>query len=190
MGDGMGTQPRRCGGGADGGFGDFGGAGVGFAALAERGESSMSITATQARARYGPAERESGMVLWNLPEDLHGTVPTLPRRIYLNRDLRLPLMCALERIAHEKLGNAILTWDGCFNIRLKRQLTGMSLYSWGLAVDLNAAWNRLGRKPTMNPRLVEAFEASGFEWGGRWLNPDGMHFQLERFPPAAPKVLS
>ena len=30
------------------------------------------------------------------------------------------------------------------------------------------------------PRLVSAFERWGFTWGGRWLVPDGMHFEIIR----------
>jgi D-alanyl-D-alanine carboxypeptidase len=28
------------------------------------------------------------------------------------------------------------------------------------------------------------FERWGFTWGGRWLVPDGMHFEFLRFPQA------
>jgi hypothetical protein len=58
----------------------------------------------------------------------------------------------------------------------------MSLHSWGLAIDINAATNRFGGKPTMSAELVKCFTDAGFDWGGVWSNPDGMHFQLARFP--------
>lgn len=56
----------------------------------------------------------------------------------------------------------------------------LSMHAWGLAVDFNTHDNWLGETPTMHPRVVEVFESWGFEWGGRWSRPDGMHFQLDR----------
>jgi hypothetical protein len=38
----------------------------------------------------------------------------------------------------------------------------------------------------MDPRVVEIFERWGFEWGGRWLVPDPMHFEFVRFVPRDP----
>ena len=34
----------------------------------------------------------------------------------------------------------------------------------------------------VDPRVVEVMERWGFEWGGRWLVPDPMHFEFLRFP--------
>lgn len=140
----------------------------------------MSITAGQALRRYGPPELERGMVLWDVPPTLE--VGALPRRVYCNRDLQGPLSVAFGLLVARGLGHLVLTWDGCFQIRRARGGISSSLHSWGLAVDLNAAWNRMGRKPTMDPRVVACFDAAGFEWGGRWRLPDGMHFQLAKFP--------
>jgi hypothetical protein len=30
----------------------------------------------------------------------------------------------------------------------------------------------------MSPELVACFKDAGFDWGGEWSKPDGMHFQL------------
>ncbi|MDX1658179.1 MAG: M15 family metallopeptidase [Nitriliruptorales bacterium] len=56
----------------------------------------------------------------------------------------------------------------------------LSMHAWGLAIDFNTHDNWLGHTPTMDPRIVEIFERWGFEWGGRWARPDGMHFELDR----------
>jgi hypothetical protein len=59
----------------------------------------------------------------------------------------------------------------------------LSMHAWGLAIDFNARDNPLGATPTMDPRVVEVFERWGFDWGGRWSRPDGMHFELARIVP-------
>lgn len=141
----------------------------------------MSITAAQALKRYGPPEMERAMVLWDVPTALE--VGAIPRRLYCNRDLKGPLSAAFGLLVARNLAHLVLTWDGCFQVRRKRGGISTSLHSWGLAVDLNAAWNRMGRPPTLDQRVVACFEDAGFEWGGRWRRPDGMHFQLAEFPP-------
>jgi hypothetical protein len=89
-----------------------------------------------------------------------------------------PLRGALELVHERKLGQEIKTWDGCFNIRLKKGGKSLSLHAWGLAIDLNAAWNQFGAPPTLSRGLVNCFTESGFDWGGEWAKPDGMHCQL------------
>jgi hypothetical protein len=89
-----------------------------------------------------------------------------------------PLMQAFSNIIDRGLIDELKTWDGCFNVRKKRGLKSMSLHSWGIAIDINATWNGLGKEPTMSNRLVKCFTDCGFEWGGTWTRKDGMHFQL------------
>jgi len=55
----------------------------------------------------------------------------------------------------------------------------MSLHSWAVAVDINAAWNQFGKVPTMSKELVKCFTDAEFDWGGTWTKADGMHFQLK-----------
>ncbi|MBW3663048.1 MAG: M15 family metallopeptidase [Actinobacteria bacterium] len=55
----------------------------------------------------------------------------------------------------------------------------LSMHAWGLAVDINSHDNWLGQTPMMDPRIVEIFQKWGFEWGGHWSRPDGMHFELK-----------
>lgn len=141
------------------------------------------ITARDCLARYGDPVLERAMILWDVPE--HMEIGVIPKRIYCNQDLAVPLSLALDNLRSAGLASAIKTWDGCFNIRKSKghrlnRLT-WSLHAWGLAVDIDAAWNRYGHPPTMDSRIVKCFERAGFEWGGRWKTPDGMHFQLREF---------
>jgi hypothetical protein len=71
---------------------------------------------------------------------------------------------------------------GCFMPRhiLWNPSRGLSMHAWGLAIDFNSIDNAFGKRPVMDPRIVRIFERWGFEWGGHWSTPDGMHFQLAR----------
>lgn len=138
------------------------------------------LTSNQCLAKYGPPEKESAMTLWVVPEYID--LPALPKRIYCNRDLVRPLNQALLNVVNRGLADQLKTWDGCFNIRKKRGAVSSSLHSWGVAIDINAAWNGFGKTPTMSPELVKCFTDAGFDWGGVWSKPDGMHFQLKELP--------
>jgi hypothetical protein len=63
----------------------------------------------------------------------------------------------------------------------------LSSHSWGIAIDLNVAWNGYGRRPALIDqhgtvrRIVPIFNAGGFAWGGHFTTEsDGMHFELAR----------
>lgn len=137
------------------------------------------ITSKQCIDRYGAPEKESFMVLWNVPTELE--VGVIPKRIYCNRDMVTPLDNALQNLITTGFVKELKTWDGCFNIRRKKGGVSSSLHSWGVAIDVNAAWNGFGKKPTLSTGFVKCFTDAGFDWGGLWNKPDGMHFQLARF---------
>jgi hypothetical protein len=73
---------------------------------------------------------------------------------------------------------------GCYNARfIARDPAGrLSHHSWGIAVDFNALENPSGANPRLDREVVDILERHGFTWGGRWLVPDGMHFEWVRFP--------
>ncbi len=68
-------------------------------------------------------------------------------------------------------------FGGCYNFRPKRTGAKLSLHAWGAAVDLNVATNQQGTDGDMPSAVIQAFEAHGFQWGGRWSTPDPHHFQ-------------
>lgn len=137
------------------------------------------ITHTQCFEKFGDPVKEKGMTLWDVPAELE--LGVIPKKIYCNKMMVVPLTNAFKNIIDRDLIKELKTWDGCFNIRSKKGGITHSLHSWGMAIDINAAWNGFGVKPTMSAELVKCFTDAGFEWGGTWKKPDGMHFQLKSF---------
>ncbi|MEA2451657.1 MAG: hypothetical protein QOG04_367 [Actinomycetota bacterium] len=106
--------------------------------------------------------------------------------ITCHRGLFPQLIQALHQVEDAGLSFTVDPHDfgGCFSARFIDSNPGgrLSHHSWGIAVDFNAAQNRPGTKPDIDHRLVRIMEDNGFTWGGRWLVPDGMHFEWVRFP--------
>lgn len=116
------------------------------------------------------------MTLWDVPIELE--IGVIPKKIYCNKLLVKPLEKAFKNLIEKGFVSELKTWDGCFNVRLKRGLSSYSLHSWAVAIDVNAAWNGLNVKPVLTEGFVKCFTDAGFEWGGNWTRKDGMHFQL------------
>ena len=136
------------------------------------------VTSKQCYAKWGDPVTNEGkfMVLWDVPTILE--IGVIPKKIYCNRIMIEPLTKVFNNIISRGLINHLKTWDGCFNIRNKRGATSASLHSWGIAIDINAAWNGFGKTPTISMELVKCFTDAGFDWGGIWSKPDGMHLEL------------
>jgi len=139
------------------------------------------VTSNQCLKKWGDptivANELKYMTVWDIP--VHLEVGVIPKKLYCNKLMVTPLTNAFTNIIDRKLTNELKTWDGCFNVRRKRGLKSLSLHSWGIAIDINAAWNGLGKEPTMSKELVKCFTDAGFDWGGTWARKDGMHFQLK-----------
>ena len=92
------------------------------------------------------------------------------------------LRAALAAVAAAGLADAIDPGDygGCYVPRFidRDPSRGLSLHTWGIAVDLNVSGNHLGTVGTIDRRVVAIFERHGFAWGGHWSRPDPMHFEL------------
>lgn len=136
------------------------------------------VTSQQCLKKYGDPTLEKNMIVWDVPSELE--VGVIPKKLYCNKDLVGPLTQAIKNLISTGKINELKTWDGCFNIRKKRGLTSMSLHSWGIAIDVNAAWNGLNKEPQLSKEFVKCFTDAGFDWGGTWKRKDGMHFQLSK----------
>lgn len=118
-----------------------------------------------------------------------------PSRIYCHKRMVEPLTNAHKNLIRTGAIQELKSWDGCYNPRpirgyenvFKRYLNDgnleeaakyLSKHSWAIAIDVNAAWNRLGMKPTLTPKFVKCFTDAGFSWGGHFKRLDGMHFEL------------
>lgn len=138
------------------------------------------ITAAQCLREFGPPESEAYMVLWDVPPVIE--IGAIPTKIYCHKLMLGPLSQAFTNLITRHYVDQLKTWDGCFNIRQSKAGRSPSLHSWGLAVDVNAAWNGFGKPPTLSRGFVDCFTDAGFDWGGDWMKPDGMHFQLSTIP--------
>lgn len=128
----------------------------------------------------GSIEIDPGWLQRNIV-DRH--VPLLGR-VRCHKDFIPQLSTALATVIDEGRARFVKTdqYAGCFSPRfIGREAGGrLSAHAWGAAVDVNAAENPLGEEPTMHTDVVRAFQAAGFNWGGEWLIPDGMHFEWAR----------
>jgi hypothetical protein len=96
------------------------------------------------------------------------------------------LVAALEAIEDEGEDVVGSGYAGCYVPRFISHdpTRSLSYHSWGVAIDVNAENNAFGAEPHQDMALVDAMEAQGFQWGGRWDVPDGMHFEWLTFPEA------
>jgi hypothetical protein len=71
-------------------------------------------------------------------------------------------------------------YGGCYVPRFigRDPSKGLSLHTWGIAVDLNVPGNLRGVPGEINRDVVAIFKKWGFAWGGDWSWTDPMHFEL------------
>lgn len=85
--------------------------------------------------------------------------------------------------ADPTLGRFVARLGGTYNRRNIAGTDRPSAHSYGIAIDLNVAlssywrWEKGGWRNRMPQAIVDAFEAEGFIWGGRWFHFDTMHFE-------------
>ncbi|MGH3658938.1 MAG: M15 family metallopeptidase, partial [Micromonosporaceae bacterium] len=118
---------------------------------------------------------------WVATNLVTGTVPILGL-VTCHRVMLPRLHGALQEVVDRRLARTIDPGDfgGCYSPRfIERDPTrGLSLHTWGIAVDLNVSGNQVGTGGSLDRRVVEIFDRWGFAWGGRWRTPDPMHFEL------------
>ena len=105
--------------------------------------------------------------------------------VHCNGALFPQLRGALREVVKAGLAHLIKPneYGGCFGPRFANRdpAQGISHHAWGIAIDLDVVENLYGHTPTMDPRIVAIFKRWGFNWGGDFLIPDGMHFEFARF---------
>lgn len=99
-------------------------------------------------------------------------------RVRCHRLIAPALQWVFERIKSEGLDDMISDYGGCYNFRMKRTSSSLSLHSWGIAIDLNVLDNPVGSEGDMPEELIEIFGEAGFFWGGNFKKiRDPQHFQ-------------
>jgi hypothetical protein len=113
-------------------------------------------------------------------------VPIFTQPVTCNRAFFPALVGALKDVQAAGLASEIHTYSGCYAARTvaRSSIAPPSNHAYGAAIDINAPENPYGGTPTMDPRIVRIFEKWGFIWGGRFLIPDGMHFEYGSAPSA------
>lgn len=150
----------------------------------------MRMTLEEAVERYGQivdglwGDEQKHCTLLQIPDDIaenwiNSGSGSKTKHVYCNKDMADPLLRALLRIQSMGLLDELNTFDGCKMIRDVRGDPGKpSTHSYALAIDLNAAKNRLGQPPTLSLPFVQCFKDEGFSWGGEFSRVDGMHFSF------------
>lgn len=103
--------------------------------------------------------------------------------IRCNERVAVDLVAIFRDIEHAGLLDRIVSYDGCYVYRNVRGGSTLSMHARGAAIDLNAAWNEMGRKPARVgekgcvAELVSIFRQYGWLWGGNFTRCDAMHFE-------------
>jgi D-alanyl-D-alanine carboxypeptidase len=101
-----------------------------------------------------------------------------------NKGMLPQLRAALTEVAQRGLAGTIHRdmYGGCYYPRYigYDPAKGLSLHTWGIAVDINVAQNQRGTVGLMDRRVVAIFKKWGFAWGGDWGYTDPMHFEMAK----------
>ena len=147
------------------------------------------ITVKELFGEFAAAPRPDGTLAveaaWEREHIVSERVPVLGE--FRCHRLVMPLVrSAMDELVDRGLGRLVNGADfgGCYYPRYiaSDEGSGISHHSWGIAIDINVSEGLPGRQPTIDRRIVDAFERQGFVWGGRFLIPDGTHFEFQRFP--------
>ena len=101
-----------------------------------------------------------------------------------NKGMLPQLRAALTEVVQDGLADQVHPGEyaGCYYPRFiaNDPGKGLSLHSWGIAVDLNVPGNQRGTVGEMDRQVVAIFEKWGFAWGGDWSYTDPMHFEMAK----------
>jgi hypothetical protein len=133
------------------------------------------FAARPARLDPGFLDVEPGWVTQNIVET---RVPLLGS-ITCHRKFVPLVRSAMRELKARGLEELIQSYAGCYAARHTLGVPSASLshHAWGTAIDINAEENPFGAEPTQDMRLVRVMERWGMIWGGRFIVPDGHHFE-------------
>jgi len=101
-----------------------------------------------------------------------------------NKGMLPQLRAALSEVVQRGLADKIhpSQYGGCYYPRYIAHdpAKGLSLHTWGIAIDLNVPENQRGTAGQMDRQVVQIFKRWGFAWGGDWHYTDPMHFELAK----------
>lgn len=111
--------------------------------------------------------------------------------VKVHRLAKVPFQNVFEKIMSAGLQHLIISCAGTFVPRHMgwNPSRALSSHSWGIAIDINVAFNGYGVVPAAIGapgsvrELVPIFASEGFAWGGHFQPQslaDGMHFELAR----------
>jgi len=147
--------------------------------------TGMSVTSAVGTFEYtdngdGTVTPEAGWVKEYIRTE---SVPILGD-VTCNKGMLPQLRGALTEIQRVGLASEIHAdeYAGCYYPRYigRDPSNGLSLHSWGIAVDLNVPGNLRGTVGEMDRGVVAIFKRWGFAWGGDWNYTDPMHFEMAR----------
>lgn len=97
-----------------------------------------------------------------------------------NRLMEKPFLLGMQNLVDSGRIEEWRRFDGCWNVRVMKGGTSLSVHSWAMAFDVNAAENPFNSsRHQLSNEFVNCFARAGFESGGMWTSPkDWMHFQL------------
>lgn len=160
--------------------------------LAARFPIDCTIIARTREVKVSPAWERKQLVKVRFPASF-----AIHTAFWMHRDAAPHFEQWFAAIEREKLQKHIVTFNGSYVPRLKRgdkvpaTTYGLSRHSRGLAIDINAMWNKQGVQPAplgaigcVLPLVPLANEA-GLVWGGDWggSSVDGMHIEMGTFEP-------
>jgi hypothetical protein len=122
------------------------------------------------------------------------TVSFLGQRVRVHQAVRERVLAVESRLrelvrARPVLRGQLLPLGGGYARRTIAGTERLSAHAYGIAIDINprraAYWRRSMRggaksvpaSAIPDQAIVDAFEAEGFIWGGRWYHVDTMHFE-------------
>ncbi len=101
-------------------------------------------------------------------------------RILINKEFKFKLFRAFQNLYKAGCHTEIKTFDGCYNNRSVRGKDSTSLHAWAMAIDLNAASEKLAQEKTnWSAQFLAIMRAAGIFCGADWKGrKDSMHFAL------------